>query len=463
MLSMDNNRYVSGLLFACLVLFYAASIFGQGGTSPAKLTEGEILETVENLASMLEENYVFPEKGKTIADFIRSQHKEGKYSSIDNVPGLCDAVTADLRTASGDVHLALVQSQVGGPHAPQEKTAAAKKKKTPQRRVMPGFGKEYNYGFRKFENLEGNIAYLDLRGFDDVRNQEIRKTAESVMALLANTEAVIIDLRWNPGGTGGMAHLLASYFFGAEPVHLLSNTSRFKGKEYNREHWTLKEVNGTRMQDKPLYLLISGRTGSAAEHFTFSLSCQDRAVLIGETTSGAGHNVAFIPLNQYFNAKISIGRTYDPRTGKGWEGTGIPPHIEVSVDKALETAHMEALKRMIAEEKDEEKKARLEWQLPFVRAQYNPVLPDNEKMRDFAGQYGVYEFVVENESLFLIRRGRRGKIRLATLPDGGFFIPGMDNTIFKFFSSEEKGVPELHVLHQSGVVQKIIRNQKNGM
>ena len=33
------------------------------------------------------------------------------------------------------------------------------------------------------------------------------------------------------------------------------------------------------------------------------------------------------------------GRTYDPKTGKGWEAEGIPADVEVPYEDALVTAH----------------------------------------------------------------------------------------------------------------------------
>jgi C-terminal processing protease CtpA/Prc len=37
-------------------------------------------------------------------------------------------------------------------------------------------------------------------------------------------------------------------------------------------------------------------------------------------------------------AFIPVGRTFDPDTGKDWEGTGIEPDVKVPADQALDTA-----------------------------------------------------------------------------------------------------------------------------
>ena len=419
----------------------------QQAAEKVTLTEEDRAAIVEQTALFMEENYVFPDKGRLIGNYIREQQRMGRYSSFDNPLDFADVVTADLKTKSTDSHLALEYNPVS--------TGTAVR-----RRQLndPGFSIGYNFGFQKIERLTGNIGYLDLRGFDIDLNPEAKKTAVSAMSILANSRAIIIDLRKNPGGTGGMANMIASYFFGDEPIHLLSNTSRFKGKENTRESWTLKELEGRRLPNVPLYLLIGGGTASAAEHFVFGLKGQDRAVLLGETTAGAGHNVAYIPINEYFRCKVSIGRTYDPKTGEGWEGVGIKPHIEVPVEKALERAHLEALKALIAGSKNDTQKSELEWFFPIVKALYESVEVEGARLRTLAGKYGVRTFTYEDGGLFYSREGRRGSFRLMPISQDRFILPHIDNQILQFVSNSEGKVAELRILHQDGQVQNIPRD-----
>jgi C-terminal processing protease CtpA/Prc len=91
-----------------------------------------------------------------------------------------------------------------------------------------------------------------------------------------------------------------------------------------------------RLVDAKVYVLTSNYTASAAEAFAFGLKTSGRATLIGEPTVGAGH---FAPpgqrVNDKFGAFIPIGRGYDRRTGKGWEGSGVEPDIKVPAQQAL--------------------------------------------------------------------------------------------------------------------------------
>ena len=93
-------------------------------------------------------------------------------------------------------------------------------------------------------------------------------------------------------------------------------------------------------EDTPLrrakvYVLVSNKTASAAEHFALALKSTGRATLIGEPTAGANHFGGGRPLSDHFAVWMPVGRTYDIRTGKDWEGAGIAPDIAVDPKQAL--------------------------------------------------------------------------------------------------------------------------------
>ena len=73
-------------------------------------------------------------------------------------------------------------------------------------RRAPQRGEASNFGFEKVERLEGNVGYLDLRGFH--RAEVGGDTAAAAMNFLANTDALIIDLRKNGGGAPDMVALI---------------------------------------------------------------------------------------------------------------------------------------------------------------------------------------------------------------------------------------------------------------
>jgi C-terminal processing protease CtpA/Prc len=87
--------------------------------------------------------------------------------------------------------------------------------------------------------------------------------------------------------------------------------------------------------DARVYLLTSRRTGSAGEHLAHALKRTHRATLVGEVTMGAGNFGGGIDLPGGFSAFVPGGRSYDPATGVGWEGSGVAPDVAVPAADAL--------------------------------------------------------------------------------------------------------------------------------
>lgn len=143
----------------------------------------------------------------------------------------------------------------------------------------------------------------------------------------------IIDLRKNPGGFINLEIFLASYFYGVDPVELLSRYHR-EGDVTVRD-WTRREVPGKRLQHTDLYILTSRETGSAGEGFSFILQQRKRARIIGEKTSGGGFGNKEMPIGHGFVFYVSTFRQFDPRTGRGWQEVGVAPDITIPAERAL--------------------------------------------------------------------------------------------------------------------------------
>ena len=206
-------------------------------------------------------------------------------------------------------------------------------------------GRSTNFGFEKAERLEGNVGYLELRMF--MPAELGGETAAAAMNLLANTDALIIDVRKNGGGEPSMVALVSSYLFGPEPVHL--NDLYFRPDDSTHQWWTLPHVPGLRYEGKPVYVLTSKRTFSAAEEFTYNLKCLKRATIVGETTGGGAHPGGIEKVHEHFGVFVPSGRAINPITKTNWEGTGVAPDVPVAADRALPTAHLAALRQIAAD------------------------------------------------------------------------------------------------------------------
>ena len=119
-----------------------------------------------------------------------------------------DALDGHMQETSRDRHLALAYSHRAEPllegrdFVPE--TAEGKRGRT------DCSARARNFGFEKVERLPGNIGYLEMNSF--VRPEFSGETAGSVMSFLANTDALVIDLRNSSGGSADMVFFIASYF-----------------------------------------------------------------------------------------------------------------------------------------------------------------------------------------------------------------------------------------------------------
>lgn len=335
-------------------------IFGQvridPNEPPLPIDAAQRDQVVDKLAKELDENYVFPEVAKKMGEAIRARLAAREYDKIDTGQALAKQLTADLQAISKDKHLRVNCSTKPLPAPP-----ARREEPPPEmvKKMQEGVRKR-NAGFVKGERLPGNIGYLDLRGFMD--HEAGAETVAAAMNFVANTEALILDLRKNGGGSPRMVQLVCSYFFPADkPVHL--NSLYWRKGDRIEEFWTLKELPGKRYLDRDIYVLTSRFTFSGAEECAYNLQTRKRATIVGETTGGGAHPGGGARLGDHFVVFIPMGRAINPVTKTNWEGTGVKPDVEVDADKALETAHQKAIQKLRETITDPEMKQNLEMDL----------------------------------------------------------------------------------------------------
>lgn len=278
---------------------------------------------VSRLAALLDSFYVSPEVGKRMSDSLHARLTRGVYGRYTNGASLAIGLRADLDVIAHDKHLQILYSLL--PRGPAPPPQAA-----PQRRAN-----EANCPVWTTEQLDGNVGYLRFDGFVDP--DECPSTIVRAMTALAGTRALIIDLRENAGGgEAGSTPLLESYLFDRR-THLADLSFRNTGEV--RQRWTLDSVSGARFGgQKPVYVLTSAHTLSAAEELAYDLQARKRATIVGETTSGQAHATFEARIDDRFEILLPTGRTLNPVTGTDWEGTGVVPDVKVRASEALKAA-----------------------------------------------------------------------------------------------------------------------------
>jgi C-terminal processing protease CtpA/Prc len=348
------KKLLSLFIFAAmLALLPTAQAHAQGGGSEQPDTTIDAAartQVIESLVKNLNDSYVFPETAKKMETDVRNRMKNKEYEQITSARAFAAKLTEDLQAVSRDKHLRVRYSHQAIPVRAERNEPSAQEREEYRRRLQLN-----NYGFVKVENLQGNIGYIDFRGFTDPELGA--ETVAAAMNFVANTDALIFDMRQNGGGNPAMVALVCSYLFGEKPVHL--NSLYWRKENRTEEFWTKPNVLGKKYLDKPVYVLTSNYSFSGAEEFTYNLKNLKRATIVGETTGGGAHPGGMVRLSDHFGAFIPIGRAISPITKTNWEGTGVEPDVKVSKEVALKTAYLMALNKSLEKAADEGMKGAL--------------------------------------------------------------------------------------------------------
>jgi len=295
-------------------------------------------DVVQALLEKLSAYYVFPEIAEQICIRLEEHLNNGDYIGITEGDFFAYALTQHIQEVNHDEHLWVKWHPESLPD--EEEALRLNQAWVAEQKQA---AKLDNYGFHKVERLPGHVGYLDIRYF--YRPAWGGDTAVAAMNFVANTNALIIDLRKCPGGYPGMVALINSYLFGDDPIHL--GSIYWRDDDHAQQYWTLPYVPGQRFGDKPLYVLISRETFSGGEAFAYDLQARGRAVVIGEKTDGGAHPVASYRLHPNFEVFIPIGRAINPITGGNWEANGVLPDIVVDSERALDVAYKNALEGIV--------------------------------------------------------------------------------------------------------------------
>ena len=291
---------------------------------------------VDELANALERDFVYPETGARYAAMLRSNLAKGAYDALAGKE-LAEALTRDLQAVYPDGHLRV--------RFTADEPAPATSKPAPVPRPVP---------VEQARWIGSDIAFVRFNLFtgDD---DEIAAT-RAFMAEHAKARVLIFDMRTHRGGGLDEMDVILPWLFD-KPTNLVRMATRKSVAESGNSPLqgvpTLHEVAGdpafvtqehrvapgadASLRKAKVYLLTSPRTASAGEHFTDVMKLTGRATIVGEATAGANHFGYGLDLPNGFSTFVPVGRTFDPATGKDWEGGGIAPDIAVPAREALAT------------------------------------------------------------------------------------------------------------------------------
>ena len=197
------------ILFALILA--QVPINGQpAADSTSTLDANARAQVIDALSKNLKKSYVHLEMAQKMEADLRQRLKNKEYDQITKGEDFAKRLMQDLQAVSRDKHLRVSYSAEKLPEKTKGEIPA-----TDDKIADLFFQNRLNSGFDKVERMEGNIGYIALGSF---MNAELGvETVSFAMSFVANTDALIFDLRNSGGGDPAMVALICSYFFDAIP------------------------------------------------------------------------------------------------------------------------------------------------------------------------------------------------------------------------------------------------------
>lgn len=304
----------------------AFSIFSLAQTDNSKIAS-EILEKIK-------QNYIEEKAFKSIDSLFEKEINSENFNKLGEKE-FAKTLTQKLRFVAKDDHFFVKYLEN---YTPEKKPLSEK-----EREKLDNIHNSLeNFGFEKVERLAGNIGYINYKGFAEPKSS--KKALEAAMNFVENTNSLIIDLRENGGGDGGMLLLFCSYLFD-QKTHLYN--TYFRNKNKTIENFTKSKVYGKKYLGKEIFILTSEKTFSAGEAFAYFLQERKLATIIGEKTGGAANPVDPFFIQNKYMLLIPDGKITSTASGKNWNHIGVIPDVNVSVESALKTAYSLALTKIL--------------------------------------------------------------------------------------------------------------------
>jgi carboxyl-terminal processing protease len=197
---------------------------------------------------------------------------------------------------------------------------------------------------RDVRMIGDGIGYIQLTQFSDRTGAEFKPALKRLQN--QGAQALILDLRNNPGGLLDAAVAVAEPFF--RPGELIVSTQ-------GRSVGSREELRAGRSAggvNLPIAVLVNSGTASAAEIVAGAFKDTARAVVVGETTFGKGSVQSLFRLRDGEALRLTIAHYYTP-SGVIIQGKGIEPQVKVTVSPEDEAnVHLQRLRQDLVEPKE---------------------------------------------------------------------------------------------------------------
>ena len=175
---------------------------------------------------------------------------------------------------------------------------------------------------------KARIGYVRITQFNEPTATELANALNTLEK--DGMEALVLDLRYNPGGLLGSAVDVCGEFL--EPNTLIVFT---EGRTPSREYRTA--TTSTAQREYPIVVLTNYASASGSEIVAGALKDLGRALLVGETTFGKGSVQSVVSLPDGSAARLTTAKYFTP-SRKLIHEHGVSPHIRATLTHEQETA-----------------------------------------------------------------------------------------------------------------------------
>jgi carboxyl-terminal processing protease len=189
-------------------------------------------------------------------------------------------------------------------------------------------GGSFTYGW-----LTPGIGYLHIADFKD-GDEETATAIDEVLEVFATADAMILDVRSNPGGRGRVAELVAGRFADRKRHYMRSQVRYGEGHHDFGPvcYWNVEPLGPVQFT-QPTVLLTHRFTESAADEFTLAMRVLPHVTVVGDLTAGA--------FSSQFPERLPNGWilwlaycVIRDLNGVCWDGIGVPPDLRIKNTKA---------------------------------------------------------------------------------------------------------------------------------
>jgi carboxyl-terminal processing protease len=167
------------------------------------------------------------------------------------------------------------------------------------------------------------VGYLRITQFNEPTAADLDKRLTELEG--QGMQALIIDLRYNPGGLLNSAVDVCGQFL---PPHTVVVSTEGRMPSQKRNYWTSETAK--EHPDYPIAILINGSSASGAEIVAGALKDLGRAILVGETTFGKGSVQSVMQLPDGSAMRLTTAKYYTPSHTVIHEH-GVSPNIHATL------------------------------------------------------------------------------------------------------------------------------------